>query len=121
MECINLAQDRDKGRALVTTVMNLRIPSDSINFLTTCRIISFSRRTLCSKELDCKKSNLIRRNLHIHPPNVYHVYKFLTDAIYTLQLTVSLYTETNNNRTKNVRQLATGNVIYKRNTWMLNN
>ena len=46
MGWIGLAQDRDRWRTLVSVVMNLRVPWNSGNFLTSCKPVSFSRRTL---------------------------------------------------------------------------
>jgi len=34
---MELAQDRVRWRALVSTVMNLRVPKNARNFLTSCR------------------------------------------------------------------------------------
>jgi len=46
MDWIGMAQDRDRWWTLVSGVMNLRVPLNVGNFLTSCKPVSFSRRTL---------------------------------------------------------------------------
>ena len=46
MDWIDLAQDRDRWRALVNVEMNFQIPSTSGKFLTSSRPISISEKTL---------------------------------------------------------------------------
>ena len=46
MDWIGLTQDRDRWRTLAIAVMNLRVPWNAGNFLTNCKPVSFSRRTL---------------------------------------------------------------------------
>ena len=48
MDCIDLAQDRNRLRALVNVVMNLRVPQNAGDFLTTSGHVSFSSRILLS-------------------------------------------------------------------------
>ena len=46
MDWTGLAQDRNRWRTLLSAVMNLRVPWNAGNFLTSCKPVSFSRRTL---------------------------------------------------------------------------
>jgi hypothetical protein len=46
MDCIYLVQVRDRWHALVSAVMNLRVPLSAGNFLTSCGPVSFSTTPL---------------------------------------------------------------------------
>jgi len=46
MDWTGLAQETDRWRTLVSVEMNLRVPWNAGNFLTSCKLVSCSRRTL---------------------------------------------------------------------------
>jgi CRISPR/Cas system-associated protein Cas7 (RAMP superfamily) len=46
MDLIGLAQDRDRWRALLNALMNLRVQENAGNVFTSCEPVSFSRRIL---------------------------------------------------------------------------
>jgi hypothetical protein len=46
MDRIDLAQDRDQGRALVNMVMNLHVPENAGKFLNSCTTGGFTRAQL---------------------------------------------------------------------------
>jgi hypothetical protein len=46
IDWIGLVQDRERWWGLANAVMNLRVQQNAGNFLTSCKPVSFSRRTL---------------------------------------------------------------------------
>ena len=50
MDYSDMAQDRERWRAVVNAAMNLRIPYNAENFLTNCKKLLASQEGLCSME-----------------------------------------------------------------------
>lgn len=43
VDCFHLTLEKDKGKTVVDTAMNLRVPQDMVNFLTSWEDVSLSR------------------------------------------------------------------------------
>ena len=82
MDWIRLAQDRDRWRTLVSGVMNLRVPWNAGNFLTSCKPVSFSRRTLHHGMSKYEKDSVCRDERKW--PEVVCLFEFCT-ALYQVQ------------------------------------
>ena len=65
MDWIGLAEDRDRWRTLVSAVMNLRVPWNAGNFLTSCKPVSYSRRTLHHGVSKLRHSLVTARTPHV--------------------------------------------------------
>jgi hypothetical protein len=56
MDWIELTQDKDRWRELVTAVMYLWVPKNAGEFLTSSKPVSFSRGTVLHGTLRCQQS-----------------------------------------------------------------
>jgi hypothetical protein len=74
MHWINLAEDRDQWRALVNTVMNVRVPPNVGKFLSNSATGDFSRRaqlhvvisTTCTKLATCAQLGTVITKMAIN-------------------------------------------------------
>ena len=87
MDWIGLTADRDGCRRLVSAVMYLRVPWNAGNSLTSCKPVSFSRRTL-HHAVSCwfttryfpsiRQQRLPQwRQFHIHSPRTHSLLSFI--------------------------------------------
>jgi len=91
VDWIGLAQDRDRWRTLMSAVMNLRVPWNAGDFLTSCKPFSCSRRTLhhgVSKYVTSTQESFklpafcrLRLNLQVYPyENISEITVLVTKA-----------------------------------------
>ena len=82
MDWIRLAQDRDRWRTLLSAATNLRVSWKTGNFLTGCKQVSFSRRTLHHEVSKYRKSlTLLTRIYELNSLTIYE-YLFFEWNIY---------------------------------------
>jgi hypothetical protein len=93
MDRIELAKGRDRWRTLVNAEMNLRVPKNSVNFLISCKPVSFSRRTLLHGVRKYKSTEML---LNIDETKTYKFQKYISTVFLPCTLhTVSIVLQLN--------------------------
>jgi hypothetical protein len=65
---VDVAQDRDKWRAVVNSVMNLQFPKNTVNFFSKWGTVTFQKRTLLQSIVFAVHRKAQQKNVNSHLP-----------------------------------------------------